>query len=398
MPYPKLLIPIIVAVSAITIGGAAVAYNISKPKESLMTQSSKPITSLTENKIVSSTLSTNSKSSSSILNSSSNSSMSSSSDQTKKSEPKVELETEPKNQNLAVTQEVERLNAGAKEIILTKSKVEKNKPFCSPKTFPDDDYGKIEYTDKGCFNFSTRSMCDFDNNSQAIIELKQDLIDEAKYQFNKFADKIVDEVKSVNMACRYTRLDNFKFSFLIPDRDFIFQKTGESPHGSADRIIIKFEAKKEDGIWTLYEKESIDIYENWKPYEYKAIPTCPFTKTNRERFEYLVNSEIGCFNLNIYNRIENPTDKINHLFEFSVIPLEDISREYFSKIASELNVTKEVYLSVDNLKFNPDATKAEFSIDTFGSYNNDPTIKSKYIKYYTVEEKVPYVWEVVSIR
>ena len=385
----KFFIPFIVTLSAITIGGAALAYNMSKPKESKISQNTSisSIVSATSSHSSVSTISKNS-SSTSILSSTNSSNNSSS---TTKTESKPE-DTNLENQNQAVAQEVANLNYAENKA--TSNQKLKVNIVCDQKS---DDYGEVLYSNKGCFYFSTRIMCDFDKNSEAIKELRNDLNKEAIYQFAKLADKILDIKPSILMQCAYTRTDSFKFSLILPDRDYIAEKFGSYPEAVGERFIINFEAKKENGKWTLYEGKTKDVFENWKPYVNVPNPPCPFTQTNINQYQYIERMQSGCFNINIYNRMDDSNPKINDFFRFQQYFFTETSRLYFDKIAKELDITKEIFLSVDNIKFINDS-KIEFTIDTFGAENNIPNVKSKYIKYYTAEEKTTNMWEVTSIK
>ena len=164
---------------------------MSKPKENKIVQNT-TTSSIISSVSSQSSVSTISKNSSSSVNSSLSSSNSL---VTISSQNKIESNSEdsrPENQNQAVDQEVANLNFAENKP--TESQKLKVNIVCDQKSY---DYGKVLYTEKGCFYFSTRIMCDFDNNSEAIKELRNDLNNEAIYQFTKLGNKILDEKPSI---------------------------------------------------------------------------------------------------------------------------------------------------------------------------------------------------------
>ena len=150
----RFLIPIIAAVSAITIGGAALAYNMSKPKENKVVQNNvtNSIISATSSQSSVSSTSKNTTTNSSSSTSSSNSSNSNSNaDQTesKNNENKTE------NQNQAAANEVANLNNGNNNSKTQTKQFSDYKPAdnCS---LPDKDGFDVLLTNKGCLYFEQK--------------------------------------------------------------------------------------------------------------------------------------------------------------------------------------------------------------------------------------------------
>lgn len=66
-----------------------------------------------------------------------------------------------------------------------------------------DNYTDIIDLDNDCLPFSSRSMCDFDNNEPEVKELKPQLYKESVKLYNKYRSKIVSKYSLVVMSCQY---------------------------------------------------------------------------------------------------------------------------------------------------------------------------------------------------
>ena len=198
----RFLIPIITAVSAITIGGAALAYNMSKPKENKIVQNAS-ISSIVSATSSQSSASNISKNSSSISNSNSSTSSTSSNNSSNQIESK-DNENKTENQNQAVAQEVANLNNSE-----AKSKQYGDYKSTDNCSLPDKAGFDVLLTQKGCLYFNQKidtengpRLSNINFNPKVRAKLMKALQDIAGIEYDQNYEKFYNKFPNVEIMQR----------------------------------------------------------------------------------------------------------------------------------------------------------------------------------------------------
>jgi hypothetical protein len=114
-----------------------------------------------------------------------------------------------------------------------------------------DNYMDVLDLEVDCLGFSSRYMCDFDNNEPEIKEIKAQLYEEAENLYDKYRSLVLDKNFFVNMSCKYIDSNYFEFYLVVPDYLYLQKITGEHPESMPIRFANQYSATKFNNIWNI---------------------------------------------------------------------------------------------------------------------------------------------------